>query len=482
VNIGEPWPDLDEAELRVHAMQTKLHQWAISDPDRRFDDLYNLVYDPAFLVVAWSRVRDNKGGRSAGVDGVVPRSIIFSAGAFLAGLRDDLKAQRFTPTKVREKMIPKANGKLRRLGIPTAADRTVQGSLKLVIEPIFEADFKPCSYGFRPRRRAQDAIAEIHYLGSATRNYEWVFEADIKACFDEIDHSALMGRVRRRIGDKRTLGLVKAFLKSGILSEDGMDRATITGTPQGGILSPLLANIALSVLDEHFTRKWEALGPYWTRAKRRRQGVPPCRLVRYADDFVVMVGGTRDDAEALFDEVATVLAPMGLRLSEEKTRVCHIDEGFDFLGWRIQRRAMRGQGGKRALYTYPSKKSLASVMGKVRALTRRHKHRTLAALLRRLNPVLRGWCNYFHHGVSSRTFSYLDHFTWWRIVGWLRKRHLGLNWGTLHRRFLPNWQIRDGRTEMFRPQEMAIVRYRFRGARIPTPWASIESGSPAPAA
>jgi RNA-directed DNA polymerase len=482
VNIGEPLPDLGEAELRVHAMQAKLHQWAISDPGRCFDDLYNLVYDPAFLVVAWSRVRDNKGGRSAGVDGVVPRSIVFSAGEFLTGLGNDLKSRRFAPTRVREKMIPKANGKLRRLGIPTAADRTVQGSLKLVLEPIFEADFKPCSYGFRPRRRAQDAIAEIHYLGSNPRNYEWVFEADITACFDEIDHSALMGRVRRRIGDKRILGLVKAFLKSGILAEDGMDRATITGTPQGGILSPLLANIALSVLDEHFTQKWEALGPAWTRAKRRRQGAPVCRLVRYADDFVVMVGGTRDDTEALFDEVTTVLAPMGLRLSEEKTRVCHIDEGFDFLGWRIQRRAMRGQGGRRALYTYPSKKSLASVMGKVRALTRRHKHRTLAALLRRLNPVLRGWCNYFRHGVSSRTFNYLDHFAWWRIVGWLRKRHLGLNWGTLHHRFLPNWQIRDGRTVMFRPQEMAIVRYRFRGTRIPTPWASIESGSPAPAA
>ena len=482
MNIGEPWPDLIEAELRVHAMQTKLHQWAISDPDRCFDDLYNLVHDPAFLVVAWSRVRDNKGGRSAGIDGVVPRSIVFSAGEFLAGIGNDLKSRRFTPTRVREKMIPKANGKVRRLGIPTAADRTVQGSLKLVLEPIFEADFKPCSYGFRPKRRAQDAIAEIHYFGSPTRNYEWVFEADIKACFDEIDHSALMDRVRRRIGDRRILGLVKAFLKSGILGEDGMDRATITGTPQGGILSPLLANIALSVLDEHFTLKWEALGPYWTRAKRRRQGVPPYRLVRYADDFVVMVGGTREDAEALFDEVATVLAPMGLRLSEEKTRVCHIDEGFDFLGWRIQRRAMRGQEGKRALYTYPSKKSLASVMDKVRMLTRRRRHKTLAALLRRLNSVLRGWCNYFRHGVSSRTFSYLDHFAWWRIVGWLRKRHLGLNWGTLHRRFLPNWQIKDGRTEMFRPQEMAIVRYRFRGARIPTPWTSIESGSPAPAA
>ncbi len=305
-------------------------------------------------------------------------------------------------------------------------------------------DFLPSSYGFRPRRRAQDAIAEIHFLGSPARNYEWVFEGDITACFDEIDHNALMTRVRRRIADKRVLALVKAFLRSGILTEDGNDRATITGTPQGGILSPLLANIALSVLDEYFAAKYAALGPSWTRAKHRRSGGAVYRLVRYADDFVVMVAGTRDDAETLGDEVTEVLAPIGLRLSVAKTRVCHIDEGFDFLGWRIQRRRWRGRTGKRAVYTYPSKQSLLSVMGKVRSLTRRHKHRTLAGLLRMLNPVLRGWCNYFRHGVSSRTFSYLDHFAFWRIVGWLRKRHHGLNWGTLHRRYLPGWEVRDG--------------------------------------
>ena len=186
MNTGAPWPDLDEAERRVLRMQTKLHQWAMADPDRRFDDLFNLVYDPAFLVVAWNRVRGNKGARTAGVDGVAPRSIVFGVEVLLVGLRDDLKAGRFVPQPVREKTIPKASGKVRRLGIPTAADRVVQASLKLVLEPIFEADFKPCSYGFRPKRRAQDAIAEIHYLGSPTRNYEWVFEADIKACFDEI--------------------------------------------------------------------------------------------------------------------------------------------------------------------------------------------------------------------------------------------------------------------------------------------------------
>jgi RNA-directed DNA polymerase len=480
VNIGAPWPDLIEAEARVLVMQTKLHQWATSDPGRCFDDVFNLVCDPAFLVVAWSRVRANKGARTAGIDGVTPRSIVFGAGELLSGLRDDLKAGRFVPQRVREKAIPKASGKIRRLGIPTTADRIVQAVLKLVLEPIFEADFKPCSYGFRPKRRAQDAIAEIHFLGS--RTYEWVFEADITACFDEIDHTALMGRVRRRIGDKRVLGLVKAFLRAGVLTEDGRARATITGTPQGGILSPLLANIALSVLDEHFTQKWEALGPDWTRARLRRAGVPAMRLIRYADDFVVMIHGTRDDAEALWDEVATVLAPMGLRLSEEKTRVCHIDEGFDFLGWRIQRRARRGRTGKRAVYTYPSKKSLLTAMAKVRSLTARHKHRRLADLLRSVNAVLRGWCNYFRHGVSSQTFSYLDHFTWWRIFGWVRKRHAGLGQRELVRRHLPRWEIRDGNIEMFRPRAIAIVRYRYRGTRIPTPWTSLTPGSPAPAA
>jgi RNA-directed DNA polymerase len=186
VNTGAPWPDLYEAERRVLEIQTKLHRWATDDPYRRFDDLYNLVADPAFLVVAWDRVRGNRGARSAGVDGVAPRSIYFGREAFLTGLRDDLKARRFVPLPVREKLIPKKGGRLRGLGIPTARDRTVQAALKLVLEPIFEADFKPCSYGFRPRRRAQDAIEEIFFY--TTHSYQWVLEADIKSCLDAAPH------------------------------------------------------------------------------------------------------------------------------------------------------------------------------------------------------------------------------------------------------------------------------------------------------
>jgi len=411
VNIGEPGPDLSEAEWRGHRMQEKRHQWAGTNPTRRFDDLYNLVYDPACLVVAFSRVRDNTGARSAGVDHVVPRALGIAPATFRADWQQALKARRFGPTRVREQLIPKANGKRRRLGIPTAADRTVHAAVKLVRAPIFEADFRPCSYGCRPRRRAQDAIAEIHYLGTPVRNDAWIFEAEIAACFDEIDHGALMGRVRHRVGDKRWLALLRAFLRAGMLAVEGTHRQTLPGTPQGGIRSPLLASIALSGLDQHFQAQWEALGPVWTRVKRQRAGAAAHRLIRYADDFVVMVRGTRAQAEAVYAEGTAVLAPLGLRLSAEPARVGHIDEGFDFLGGHIQRRAMRGRPGKQAVYTYPAKKALAVVMEQVRSLTRRTKHRTLARLLYALNPVWRGWCNYFRHGVSARTFSYLDHFT-----------------------------------------------------------------------
>ena len=211
---------------------------------------------------------------------------------FLDELRSQLKDRSFRPLPVRERMIPKAGGKRRRLGIAAVRDRVVQASLKLVLEPIFEADFLPCSYGFRPNRRTHDAVAEVRHLTS--HSYEWIVEGDITACFDEISHPALMDRVRVRVGDKRVLALVKAFLKAGILGEDRVLRATDTGTPQGSILSPLLSNVALSVLDEHIAQApgGPAASPY-QRAKRRAQGLPNYRLVRYADDWCLVISGTQ---------------------------------------------------------------------------------------------------------------------------------------------------------------------------------------------
>jgi RNA-directed DNA polymerase len=477
VNTGAPWPDADQAGARVLGIQTKLHRWATDDPKRRFDDLYNLVYDPAVLLVAWRRVRGNKGARSAGVDGETARSIEAGrgVGALLSDLRAELKTRGFAPLPVRERLIPKRGGKLRRLGIATVTDRVVQAALKLVLEPIFEADFQPCSYGFRPKHRAQDAIAEIHFFGS--HSYEWVLEGDITACFDEIDHAALMGRVRRRVADKRVLALVKAFLKAGILSEDGVQRDTVTGTPQGGILSPLLSNVALSVLDEHFVKAWAAMGPSHARQRRRRKGLANYRLIRYADDFVVMVAGTRADAASLREEVAVVLAAMGLRLSEAKTRIVHLDEGFDFLGFRIQRHRKRGST-RRHLYTYPSKAALAAIKTKVRTATREGKNQPLAILLGRLNPVLRGWTNYFRHGVSKATFNYLRAFIWRRVVCWLRHKHPTMTWKQLRQRYLPGWWPAQGETVLGDPARVHVTRYRYRGDRIPSPWTRAERAQP----
>ena len=459
------------AERRVLEIQAKLHRWAGEAPSRRFDDLYNLVCDPAFLLVGWARVRGNKGARTAGVDGETAHYIEAVRGveAFLAELRADLKARTFTPLPSRRRAIPKPGGKVRYLGIATIRDRVAQASLKLVLEPIFEADFLPCSYGFRPNRRAHDAVAEVRHLTS--HGYEWVVEGDIKACFDEISHPALMERVRARVGDKRVLALVKAFLKAGILTEDRRWQETSTGTPQGSILSPLLSNVALSVLDEHV-----AAGPGgpaaspWQRAKRRAHGLPNYRLSRYADDWCLMVHGTRDDAAALRDEIAGVLSGMGLRLSPEKTLITHIDEGLDFLGWRIQRHRKKGTS-RCYVYTYPSKKALMAVKDKVRTLCRQDVNLPLEVLLHRLGRMLRGWCAYFRFGVSHATFSYLRAFLWRQVIGWLRRKYRRSNWKELRRVACGGgWWPTTPEVTLFDPAKVRTIRYRYRGVKIPTLW------------
>jgi RNA-directed DNA polymerase len=469
VNTGAPWPTPQMAEERVLGIQRKLHKWASDDQARRFSDLHNLVCDPATLRIAWQRVRGNRGSRSAGVDGQTAYYVEQEMGVerFLDGLREQLRAGSYRPVAVKERMIPKRGGKRRRLGIPTVTDRVVQAALKTVLEPIFEADFLPCSYGFRPGRRTQDAIAEIHFL--ASRSYEWAVEADIEACFDRIDHQALLGRVRQRVGDRRVLRLIKAFLKAGIMTEHDDLEASLTGTPQGGILSPLLANIALSALDEQFARAWAAMGAnQGQRQTRRLRGEPTYRLVRYADDFVILVSGERRHATALMAETEKLIEPLGLMLSKEKTRVVHIDEGFEFLGFAIKR--CRGRHGRLHVYTYPSKPSLAAVKAKVKAITRTGHDQTLDQLLHRLNPVLRGWCAYFRHGVSKRTFNYLRAYTWRRVVRWLRRKYPKANWRWMRASHLPGWWPTCNGVELYNPGGVAVTRYRYRGAKIPTPW------------
>jgi RNA-directed DNA polymerase len=482
-NPGAARPVLPARQVAVYRtvreMQAKLHRWAGEDASRRFGDLFNLVYDPDFLAEAWVRVAGNAGARTPGIDAATVADIEtrIGVGAFLEDLRGLLKSGKFRPVPVRQVMIPKKSGKLRKLGIPTVTDRVVQAALKLVLEPIFEADFQPFSYGFRPNRRAHDAIAEIHHLASGRRDYHWILEADIRACFDEIDHGALMSRLRRRISDKRVCALVKAFLKAGVMTADGGREESYAGTPQGGILSPLLANIALSALDDHFARCWQQqMGTASQRQARRRHGLGNWRLIRYADDFVVMVSGERRHAGALRAEVAAVLAPLGLRLAEEKTRVVHIDEGFDFLGFTIRRMRKRGTS-KRYVYTVPSKTSIQAVKDKVSAKTYRSTlHLSPEVLIRSINRTLGGWANYFRHAVAKAVFSAVDHHAWGRIMRWLRRKYhtkrSGIGMPELRRRFCERgtWRFAYGGVRFTGAFAVPVTRYRYRGSNIPAPF------------
>src|SRR6266496_1242665 len=281
-----------------------------------------------------------------------------------------------------------------------------------------------------------------------------------------------MKRVRARVGDKRVLGLVKAFLKSGILGEDGQLRATDAGTPQGSILSPLLSNVALSVLDEYVAQAPGGPGASRNdRLRRRRHGLPNYRLSRYADDWCLVVSGTKADAEALRGKIAGVLSTMGLRLSQEKTLITHIDEGLDFLGWHIQRRRKRGTN-RYYVYTYPAKKSLRAVMAKVKTLCQQvGVHQLLDDLLRRLNQALRGWCAYFRPGVSSAIFAYLSHYLWQTVWRWIRRKHRRSTWKELRRRYCNGgWWPAGHKTELFDPEKVGTTRYLYRGSVIPSPW------------
>jgi RNA-directed DNA polymerase len=355
-------------------------------------------------------------------------------------------------------------------------DRIVQTAAKLVLEPIFEADFCPTSYGFRPGRRAQDAIEQVRFFINAPRRYEWVIEGDVEDCFGSIHQGLLMEQVRRRVTDKRVLALIRLFLAAGIMHEQGSLAATPSGTPQGSGLSPLLSNIALSVLDRRFEAAWTARRWPSQRARDRANGLPSYRMIRFADDFVVLVRGTEAQAHTIKEQTAKFMAEqMRLTLSPEKTAITHVDDGFDLLGFRIVRRPWRGT--KHVAITFPSQRALREVMHRIKTLTTRSTtNLSLDQLIHVLNPILRGWTNYHRHAASSRCFAYLSHYLWWRVIRWLRKKYERLTWKQIRRRcWGHHWTSREG-TRLAWPDEVPVTRYRYRGHNIPSPWAVTGTG------
>ncbi len=415
--------------------QCALAKKAQAQPQHCFGSgLYRLICRRYWIETALEKVLSNVGSRTGGIDRVTRKQ--FKDAAYrqqvIDGLQQDLKAGIYHPQPVRRTYIPKANGQTRPLGIATIRDRTVQMLLKMVLEPIFEADFLDCSHGFRPQRRTMDAIITCYRLITPSKKFFWVVEGDIRAYFDTVCHEKLLKLVGRRVGDLRILKLVRLMLKAGLL-EEGLFQPTEVGVPQGGIVSPLLANIYLHELDQWWWKRYGGLTP-WQKATRRRKGWGNVVLVRYADDFILLTNGPKQAALRLREEVRHFLAEeLHLELSLDKTRITHASEGFDFLGFHLHYRTHpkgRQRGGKPMLLVTPSRKSIQRFRDKVRAML----HCTTRtddplAKMMALNRLTRGWSNYYRYVNATRLLNQLDHWLFQTLLAWLTAHHgRGVKW------------------------------------------------------
>lgn len=392
----------------VRELQRTLYACAKRSPERRFHALFDRVCRSDVLREAWKRVKGNRG--AAGVDRMTLVEVeAYGVERLLGELQGALGDGSYRPAPVRRVTIAKPDGGRRPLGIPTVRDRVVQQATRLVVEPIFEADFLSVSYGFRPKRSATDAAERIRV--SFPRGSVWIVEADIRDYFGQIDQQRLLSVVSERVSDRRVLKLLRQCLEAGVM-EDGVFSETVSGTPQGGVISPLLSNVYLHAFDRAMTDS--GLG----------------ELVRYADDFVVLCRSERD-ANAALELAGEILGGLGLKLHSEKTKVVDLRdgrEGFDFLGWHFRARVsgrLLERGVRRYyLHRWPSQRSLKRLRAKVKAKTARNRVgiRDVRVLIAELNPILRGWGTYFRTGNAAEKFRTIDRYVVWRLKRLLIKR------------------------------------------------------------
>lgn len=398
----------------VQELQRKLYQKAKSEPKYRFYALYDKIYRMDVLEEAWKQVRRNKGAE--GIDGVtigdVEREGVEN---YLKGLQQELKDKTYRPQPARRVYIPKGDGTERPLAIPTIKDRVVEAAIKIIIEPIFEADFEDCSYGFRPKRSPQQAIAEVRkYLNYG---YKQVVETDIEDCFGTIPHQELLDMVAERIVDGKVLWLIKLFLRAGVM-EGKVVKKDDEGTPQGGVISPLLANIYLNQIDKG-----------WKPVSRA------ARLIRYADDLIIM---TRYKAEGYKIGLERMVNRIKLRLKERKTRTVDMNEGsFDFLGYTFMRVESKYKRKEITLY-FPSAKAENSIRKRIREITDYRRPIKVGQVVKELTPVVRGWVNYYRLGNSSKKFGKIKQYTAQKVRKFMnrRKQKSGYGWKEYSDRFL----------------------------------------------